>query len=77
MVNCCLPADHIAIHRDHLARAHDYRVADIYPLERDFLFDPVELYVGGTARLLAEPRLSDVSSLRDLLSLLEERLVLL
>ena len=36
-----------------------------------------ELYVGGTARLLAEPRLSDVSSLRDLLSLLEERLVLL
>ncbi len=36
-----------------------------------------ELYVGGTARLLAEPRLNDVSSLRDLLSLLEERLVLL
>jgi len=36
-----------------------------------------ELYVGGTARLLAEPRLSDVSSLHDLLSLLEERLVLL
>jgi heat-inducible transcriptional repressor len=36
-----------------------------------------ELYVGGTARLLAEPRLEDVSSLRDLLSLLEERFVLL
>ena len=36
-----------------------------------------ELYVGGTARLLEEPRLSDVSSLRDLLSLLEDRLVLL
>lgn len=36
-----------------------------------------ELYVGGTARLLVEPRLQDVSSLRDLLSLLEERLVLL
>jgi heat-inducible transcriptional repressor len=36
-----------------------------------------ELYVGGTSRLLAEPRLKDVSSLRDLLSLLEERFVLL
>ncbi len=36
-----------------------------------------ELYVGGTARLLAEPRLKDVSSLRDLLALLEERFVLL
>ena len=36
-----------------------------------------ELYVGGTSRLLAEPRLQDVSSLRDLLSLLEERFVLL
>jgi heat-inducible transcriptional repressor len=36
-----------------------------------------ELYVGGTSRLLAEPRLEDVSSLRDLLSLLEERFVLL
>jgi heat-inducible transcriptional repressor len=36
-----------------------------------------ELYVGGTARLLAEPRLKDVSSLHDLLSLLEERFVLL
>jgi heat-inducible transcriptional repressor len=36
-----------------------------------------ELYVGGTARLLAEPRLEDVSSLRDLLALLEERFVLL
>lgn len=36
-----------------------------------------ELYVGGTARLLTEPHLKDVSSLRDLLSLLEERFVLL
>ncbi|OFW62201.1 MAG: heat-inducible transcription repressor HrcA [Actinobacteria bacterium RBG_13_63_9] len=36
-----------------------------------------ELYVGGTARLLAEPRVHDVSSLHDLLSLLEERFVLL
>jgi len=36
-----------------------------------------ELYVGGTARLLAEPRHSDVSSLHDLLALLEERYVLL
>ena len=32
-----------------------------------------EFYVGGTARLLAEPRHSDVSSLHDLLALLEER----
>lgn len=36
-----------------------------------------ELFVGGASRLLTEPRLQDVSSLRDLLSLLEERLVLL
>ena len=36
-----------------------------------------ELYVGGTSHLLAEPRLQDVSSLRDLLSLLEERFLLL
>jgi heat-inducible transcriptional repressor len=36
-----------------------------------------ELYVGGTAHLLAEPRMKDVSSLRGLLSLLEERYVLL
>jgi heat-inducible transcriptional repressor len=36
-----------------------------------------ELYVGGTSRLLAAPRLQDVSSLRDLLSLLEERFLLL
>jgi len=36
-----------------------------------------ELYVGGASRLLAEPRLQDVSSLRDLLSLLEERFLLL
>ena len=36
-----------------------------------------ELYVGGASRLLAEPRLQDVSSLRDLLSLLEERFMLL
>jgi heat-inducible transcriptional repressor len=36
-----------------------------------------ELYVGGASRLLSEPRLQDVSSLRDLLSLLEERFLLL
>ncbi|MBN1319536.1 MAG: heat-inducible transcription repressor HrcA [Thermoleophilia bacterium] len=36
-----------------------------------------ELFVGGAARLLDESRLQDVSSLRDLLSLLEERFVLL
>ncbi len=36
-----------------------------------------ELYVGGASRLLAEPRIQDVSSLRDLLSLLEERFLLL
>jgi heat-inducible transcriptional repressor len=36
-----------------------------------------ELYVGGTAHLLEEPRIKDVSSLRGLLSLLEERYVLL
>jgi heat-inducible transcriptional repressor len=36
-----------------------------------------ELFVGGASRLLAEPRLQDVSSLRDLLSLLEERFLLL
>ncbi len=36
-----------------------------------------ELYIGGTSRLLAEPRMQDVSSLRDLLSLLEERFLLL
>jgi heat-inducible transcriptional repressor len=36
-----------------------------------------ELYVGGASRLLTEPRLQDVSSLRDLLSLLEERFLLL
>lgn len=36
-----------------------------------------DLYVGGTSRLLAAPRLQDVSSLRDLLSLLEERFLLL
>lgn len=36
-----------------------------------------ELYVGGAARLLNEPRLEDVSSLRDLLALLEERFLLL
>jgi len=35
------------------------------------------LYVGGASRLLAAPRLEDVSSLRDLLSLLEERFLLL
>ena len=36
-----------------------------------------ELYVGGASHLLAEPRLQDVSSLRDLLALLEERFLLL
>jgi heat-inducible transcriptional repressor len=36
-----------------------------------------ELFVGGTSRLLVEPKLQDVSSLRDLLSLLEERFLLL
>ena len=36
-----------------------------------------ELFVGGASRLLDESRLQDVSSLRDLLSLLEERFVLL
>jgi heat-inducible transcriptional repressor len=36
-----------------------------------------ELFVGGTSRLLAETQLKDVSSLRDLLSLLEERFLLL
>ncbi len=36
-----------------------------------------ELYVGGASRLLVEPRIQDVSSLRDLLSLLEERFLLL
>ena len=36
-----------------------------------------ELFVGGTSRLLAEPQLKDVSSLRDLLMLLEERFLLL
>jgi heat-inducible transcriptional repressor len=36
-----------------------------------------DLYVGGASRLLTAPRLQDVSSLRDLLSLLEERFLLL
>jgi heat-inducible transcriptional repressor len=36
-----------------------------------------ELFVGGASRLLASPRLQDVSSLHDLLSLLEERFLLL
>jgi len=36
-----------------------------------------EMFVGGAARLLAEPRLQDVDSLRDLLLLLEERFLLL
>jgi len=36
-----------------------------------------ELFVGGASRLLAAPRLQDVSSLHDLLSLLEERFLLL
>jgi heat-inducible transcriptional repressor len=63
---------------------------DLSPREADFLralapaFDRLvdeqyqeELYVGGTAHLLAEPRMKDVSSLRGLLALLEERYVLL
>ena len=36
-----------------------------------------ELFIGGASRLLVEPNLQDVSSLRDLLSLLEERFLLL
>jgi len=36
-----------------------------------------EMFVGGTSRLLAAPRLQDVGSLRDLLELLEERFLLL
>ncbi len=36
-----------------------------------------EMFVGGTSRLLAEPRLQDVGSLRELLQLLEERFLLL
>lgn len=36
-----------------------------------------ELFVGGASRLLSEPRPQDVSSLRDLLRLLEERFLLL
>jgi heat-inducible transcriptional repressor len=36
-----------------------------------------ELFVGGTSRLLTGPDLKDVSSLRDLLALLEERFLLL
>jgi heat-inducible transcriptional repressor len=36
-----------------------------------------ELFVGGASRLLSESRLKDVSSLRDLLALLEERFLLL
>ncbi|MFH0917343.1 MAG: heat-inducible transcriptional repressor HrcA [bacterium] len=36
-----------------------------------------ELFVGGASRLLMAPRLQDVSSLHDLLSLLEERFLLL
>jgi len=36
-----------------------------------------ELFVGGASRLLAAPRLQDVSSLQGLLSLLEERFLLL
>jgi heat-inducible transcriptional repressor len=63
---------------------------DLSPREADFLqalvpaFESLvdeqyqeELYVGGTAYLLAEPRMKDVSSLRGLLALLEERYVLL
>ena len=63
---------------------------DLSPPEAQFLhalgpaFDKLvdeqseeELYVGGTSRLLAQPRLQDVTSLRDLLSLLEERFLLL
>ncbi len=36
-----------------------------------------ELFVGGTSRLFVESELKDISSLRDLLSLLEERFLLL
>jgi len=36
-----------------------------------------ELYVGGASRLLSEPCIQDLASLRDLLSLLEERCLLL
>jgi heat-inducible transcriptional repressor len=36
-----------------------------------------EMFVGGASRLMAESQLQDVSSLRDLLSLLEERFMLL
>ncbi len=36
-----------------------------------------ELFVGGASRLLAAPQLDDISSLRDLLTLLEERFLLL
>jgi heat-inducible transcriptional repressor len=36
-----------------------------------------ELFIGGTSRLLAESQLKDISSLRDLLALLEERFLLL
>ncbi len=36
-----------------------------------------DLFVGGTSRLLQESRLKDVSSLRDLLALLEEKYLLL
>jgi heat-inducible transcriptional repressor len=36
-----------------------------------------EMFVGGTARLLAESHLQDVASLRDLMALLEERFLLL
>lgn len=36
-----------------------------------------EMFVGGTSRLLAEPQLQNVSSLRELLELLEERFLLL
>jgi heat-inducible transcriptional repressor len=63
---------------------------DLSPREADFLqalapaFQKLvdeqsqeELYVGGASRLLTEPRIQDVSSLRDLLSLLEERFILL
>jgi len=48
-------------------------------LERlvDEQYEEEELFVGGTSRLLAESQLKDISSLRDLLSLLEERFLLL
>jgi heat-inducible transcriptional repressor len=36
-----------------------------------------EMFVGGASRLLTEPQMQDVSSLRDLLVLLEERIMLL